>query len=149
MSDTSFHRFMERLLGDWVGQRRSAAFDREPVRARWAPILDRGFLHERWSTAGGGHAVELAAEAFFRATDDAPGDFVAVYRDGRIAFGESSFDGVEWTLTHRWLREPGVAVIRLRFVDDDTYEQEVAEVAADGSLSSESHAVMRRERGPG
>jgi hypothetical protein len=58
----------------------------------------------------------------------------------------SSQEDSEWTLTHRWLREPGIARIRLRFLDDSTYEQEVAEVVVDGTLTPESSAVLKRER---
>lgn len=65
---------------------------------------------------------------------------------GKIAFDGSTFKDSEWTLTHRWLREAGIATIRLRFLDDNTYEQEVAEVASDGSLTPESCAVMKRKR---
>jgi len=88
---------------------------------------------------------EPTAEAFFRVSDSGPGDFIAVYKSGKIAFGESTFEDGEWRLTHRWLREDGVATIRIRFLDDNSYEQEVAEVAADGTLIPESYAVMRRD----
>lgn len=146
MPHPTFRAFSEALTGDWFGHRRSAAHEREPVRSRWRIALDGSFLHERWHTAAVGGSPEPAAEAFFRVSDSGPGDFVAVYRDGRIAFGESTFEGSEWSLTHRWLREPGVATIRLRFVDDDTYEQEVFEVSADGVETPESSAIMKRGR---
>ena len=48
-------------------------------------------------------------------------------------------------LVHRWLREDGIATIRIRFLDDNSYEQEVAEVAVDGMLIPESYAVMKRD----
>jgi len=146
MTHESFRTFFELLIGDWVGHRRSAALAQEPVRSQWHIALDGSFLQEHWHTAGGGCSPEHTAEAFFRVCDSGPGDFIAVYKNGKIAFGEASFKDSEWMLTHRWLREPGIASIRLRFLDDDTYEQEVAEVASDGTLKPESLAVMKRER---
>ncbi|MFZ5786025.1 MAG: hypothetical protein ACOY3Y_06250 [Acidobacteriota bacterium] len=146
MTHATFQRLSELLIGDWVGQRRSAVLEQEVVRSQWRLVLDGGFLREHWHTAGSGGTPELTAEAFFRVSDAGPGDFIAVYRSGKIAFGESSFEDSVWTLTHRWLREPGIATIHLRFLDEDTYEQEVAEVAPDGTLTPESLAVMRRER---
>ena len=79
-------------------------------------------------------------------SDSGPGDFIAVYRSGQIAFGESTFEDSVWALTHRWLREPGIATIRLRFLDDHTYEQEVVDVASDGTPTPHSLALMKRER---
>lgn len=145
MRDVSFETFMELLLGDWAGHRRGATADREPVRSEWRSAFDGGFLHERWYTAGDGDSPVLTAEAFFRVSEAGPADFVAVYKDGRIAFGESTFADSEWTLTHRWLREPGVAEVRLRFLDDETYEQEVLEITPDGTAKPESVAVQQRQ----
>lgn len=145
MTHRTFQAFLELLIGDWVGHRRSTTLEQEPVRSQWRIALDGGFLHERWHTAGGGTLPELTAEAFFRVSDTGPSDFVAIYKNGKIAFGESTFEGSEWILTHRWLREPGVATVRLRFRDEDTYEQEVAEVTPEGVLKHESSAVLTRE----
>lgn len=144
MTHRTFRTFSESLIGDWVGHRRSAALEQEAVRSRWHLTLDGSFLQEHWHTAGSGPSPDLTAEAFFRVSDAGPGDFIAVYKSGRIAFGESTFEDSEWTITHRWLREPGSATIRLRFLDDNTYEQGVAEVASDGTLTPESVAVMKR-----
>jgi hypothetical protein len=146
MTHATFRTFSDLLIGDWSGHRRSAALEREAVRSQWRTAFDGSFLQERWHTSGSGDSPDLTAEAFFAVAGSGPGDFIAVYRSGKIAFGESTFEASEWRLTHRWLRESGVAAIRLRFLDDDTYEQEVAEVAPDGSLTPESLAVMRRER---
>jgi hypothetical protein len=146
MAHKTFRTFSRLLIGDWIGHRRSTALEREAVRSQWQIVLDGSFLQEHWHTAGSGCSPESTAEAFFRVSDSGPGDFIAVYRSGEIAFGESTFDGTEWTLTHHWLREPGIASIRLRFLDDDTYEQEVALVDSDGTLTPESLSVMRRER---
>jgi hypothetical protein len=140
-----FTQFCESLAGSWIGRRRSAGREGEIVRSRWRKILDGNVLRESWLTAGGGDAPEPTAEALFTITASGPGDFVAVYKSGKIAFGESTFAGGEWRLTHRWLREPGVAAIRLKFLDADTYEQEVDEVLPDGTLKPESSAVMKRE----
>jgi len=148
MTHSSFHKFTKLLIGDWAGHRRSAAHTHEVVRSQWQVVFDGSFLQEHWHTAGSRGSPELTAMAFFRVSDAGPGDFIAVYRDGRIAFGESTFEDSEWTLTHRWLREPGIATIRVRFLDDETYEQEVCEVAPDGTLKPESLAVMRREGAP-
>jgi len=145
MKHETFRAFAELLIGDWVGRRRSATNEAEPVRSRWRPALDGSFLEEHWHTAGSGRSPEPTAEAFFRVSDSGPGDFVAVYRTGKIAFGESTFKDSEWTLTHRWLREPGIAAIRLRFLDENTYEQEVVGLASDGTPIPESLAVMKRE----
>jgi hypothetical protein len=146
MTHKTFRTFAELLIGDWVGHRRSAVLEQEVVRSQWHIALDGSFLQEHWHTAGSGRSPELTAEAFFRVSDSGPGDFIAVYKSGKIAFGESTFKDSEWTLTHHWLKEPGIATIRLRFLDDNTYEQEVAEVASDGTLTPESFAVMKRER---
>jgi len=140
-----FQRFCESIAGDWIGRRRSAGHESEIVRSRWRKILEGNALSENWLTAGGGDVPEPAAEALFTVSTSGPGDFIAVYKNGKIAFGESTFSGGEWRLTHRWLREPGVATIRLKFLDTDTYEQEVAEVMPDGSLKPESSAIMKRE----
>jgi hypothetical protein len=140
-----FGDFYESLIGAWVGRRRSGGLQSEIVRSDWQKSFNGAFLHETWHTAGFGASPEPTAEAFFGISSSGPGDFIAVYRSGKIAFGESAFAGGEWTLTHRWLREPGIAAIRLKFLDADTYEQEVFEVAADGGLIQESRAVMERE----
>jgi hypothetical protein len=145
MRKLTFDAFSSLLLGNWAGHRRGAGVGRESVRSEWCSALEGGFLHERWYTAGDGESPKLTAEAFFRLSEAGPTDFVALYMDGRIAFGESTFDGSAWTLTHRWLREPGVAQVRLRFLDDETYEQEVLEIAPDGTAKHESIAVQRRE----
>lgn len=142
----TFQTFSEMLIGEWVGHRRSAAFEQEAVRSHWRMALHGSFLHERWLTAGSGLLPEPTAEALFRISDSGPGDFIAAYKSGRIAFGESTFRDSEWTLTHRWLRERGVAIIRLRFRDEHTYEQDVAEVAEDGAETRESVVVLRRVR---
>lgn len=146
MRDETFPAFRDALLGSWAGTRRNAAHDRERVRSSWSAVLEGRFLREEWLTAGAGETVVSTAEALFSVAESGPGDFVAAYQSGKIAFGESSFAEATWTLTHRWLREPGVAVIHLRFLDADTYEQEVLEVADDGSRQPESYAVMTRER---
>jgi hypothetical protein len=146
MTRECFRDFCELLIGDWVGHRRGAALEQEEVRSQWRSALDGSFLQEHWHTAGSGSSPEPTAEAFFRVAENGPGDFIAVYKNGKIAFGESTFEDSEWTLTHRWLRENGVATVRLRFLDDDTCEQEVFEVAPDGALIPESHAVLRREQ---
>jgi len=146
MTHKTFVTFAQLLIGDWVGYRRSTELEDELVRSQWDRALCGSFLQEHWHTAGGGRSLQCTAEAFFQASDAGPGDFIAVYKSGKIAFGESTFDDSEWKLTHRWLREPGIAVIRLRFLDDNTYEQEVVDVAADGTLRPESLAVMKRER---
>jgi hypothetical protein len=141
-----FGAFCESLIGAWAGRRRGGELENEAVRSCWRKSLDGAFLHEDWLTAGGGSSPGPTAEAFFRISGSGPGDFVAVYRSGKIAFGESQFAGGEWTLTHRWIREPGVATIRLKFLDADTYEQEVIAAAPDGGLTTESRAVLTRER---
>lgn len=146
MTHKTFRTFSESLIGDWVGHRRSTALEQEVVRSQWHIALDGSFLQEHWHTDGSGRSPEPTAEAFFRVSDSGPGDFIAVYKSGKIAFGESTFKDSEWTLTHRWLREPGIATIRLRFLDDNTYEQEVAGVASDGTLTPESLTVMKRAR---
>jgi len=145
MTHSHFITFRDSLVGDWVGTRHGAEFDRELVRSRWRITLDGRFLHEEWHTAGAGDRAVPTAEALFSVSDAGPGDFVAAYRSGKIAFGESAFADSAWTLTHRWLREPGIAIVRLRFLDADTYEQEVTEVTPDGSHRPESVAVMKRE----
>lgn len=149
MTHRTFQSIVELLIGDWVGHRRGATLEQEPVRSQWRAALGGGFLHERWHTAGDGVVAELTAEAFFRVSNAGPSDFVAVYRHGKIAFGESTFEDSEWILTHRWLGEPGIARVRLRFRDDDTYEQEVAEITPDGLLKPESSAVLKREHTSG
>ncbi len=106
--------------------------------------LDGRFLQEDWRAGSRGGAPEPTAEAFFSVANGDPGDFIAVYESGRMAFGESTFVASQWTLTHRWLREPGVADIRLRFVDADTYEQEVFELSPEGEPRLESRAILRR-----
>jgi hypothetical protein len=146
MVHETFRTFSELLIGDWVGHRRSAALEQEAVRSQWQIALGGSFLQEHWHTAGSGCLPEPTAEAFFRVSDSGPGDFIAVYKSGKIAFGESTFNDSEWTLTHHWLREPGIAIIRLRFLDDNTYEQEVAGIESDGVVRPESLTVMRRER---
>lgn len=145
MTHRTFQSFLELLIGDWVGHRRSATLEQEPVRSQWRAALGGGFLHECWHTAGGEALAELTAEAFFRVSKAGPSDFVAVYKHGKIALGESTFEDSEWILTHRWLREPGIATVRLRFRDEDTYEQEVAEVTPEDVLKHESSAVLTRE----
>jgi hypothetical protein len=142
----NFKEFCESLVGSWTGRRRSAELDDEIVRSQWQKSFDGNFLHENWLTAGRGGSTKPTAEAFFKISDSGPGDFIAVYESGKIAFGESAFASGEWRLTHRWLREPGVAAIRLKFLDSGTYEQEVAEVTPDGSLKPESKAIMKREQ---
>jgi hypothetical protein len=144
MGGTTFSVFSERLIGTWTGHRRSSAYDHEAVCAEWETAFAGRFLREHWSTAGGSPVPELTSEAFFRVSEAGPGDFIAVYASGGIAFGESIFDGTEWSLTHRWLRDLDAAVVHLRFLDDDTYEQEVVTLAADGSPTVESFAVMKR-----
>lgn len=146
MTGPPFLAVRDALVGSWIGKRRTAAQEGELVRSRWSVTLGGRALREEWLTAGAGESAAPAAEALFSVTESGPGDFVAAYASGKFAFGESAFAEATWTLTHRWLREPGVAVIHLRFLDADTYEQEVLEVAADGSLRPESLAVMRRER---
>ena len=141
-----FRQFCDLLAGSWTGRRRGAGREGEIVRSQWRKILDGNVLRESWLTAGGGDAPEPTAEALFTISASGPGDFVAVYKSGKIAFGESTFAGGEWRLIHRWLREPGVASIRLKFIDTDTYEQEVCEVMNDGTLKPESSTVMKRER---
>jgi len=140
-----FGEFCASLVGAWSGTRRCAELEHEIVRSQWKKSFDGEFLHEIWHTAGRGDSPEPTAEAFFKASGSGPGDFIAVYRSGKIAFGESVFTGGEWKLTHRWLREAGIAMIRLKFIDDDTYEQEVIAVAPDGGLKPESMAVLKRE----
>src|SRR3989304_5941271 len=137
MGYRAFRDVLDSLLGDWRGHRRNQTLERELVSSKWQKALDGSFLHEDWRTAGEGLSPPPTAEAFFHVTDSGPGDFIAVYKNGRVAFGESTFANSEWSLTHRWLRESGVAVIRLRFLDADTYEQAVYEVTADGSLKEE------------
>jgi hypothetical protein len=66
MTHRTFQAFLELLIGDWVGHRRSTTLEQEPVRSQWHVALDGGFLHERWHTAGGEALPELTAEAFFR-----------------------------------------------------------------------------------
>ena len=146
MTQMTFRVFSELLIGEWVGHRRNAVLEQEEVRSQWHVALDGSFLLEHWHTAGSGGSPEPTAEAFFRVSDSGPGDFIAVYKSGKIAFGESTFKDSEWMLTHRWLREPGIASIRIRFLDNNSYEQEVAEVSSDGTLIPESLAVMKRER---
>ena len=146
MKHETFRAFYELLIGEWVGYRQSSAVEHEEVRSQWQIALDGSFLLEHWLTAGSAGSPEPTAEAFFRVSDSGPGDFIAVYKSGKIAFGESTYKDAEWTLTHRWLREAGIATIRIRFLDNDSYEQEVAEVAADGTLIPESITVMKRER---
>jgi len=145
MSHATFRDVVRSLLGEWRGHRRSAAIEREPVASTWKMSLDGAFLREHWRTAGESASPAPTAVAFFRVTESGPGDFVAVYKHGKIACGESSFADGEWRLTHRWLREPGTALIRLRFLEADAYEQAVFEVADDGSLKEESVAILRRE----
>jgi hypothetical protein len=145
MIHSHFDAFRHSLVGDWVGTRRGATYDRELVRSRWRITLDGSFLHEDWLTAGASNCAVATAEALFSFSDSGPGDFVAAYKSGQIAFGESAFADSAWTLTHRWLREPGIAIVRLRFLDANTYEQEVAEVTPDGPHRFESVAVMKRE----
>ena len=145
MTDMTFETFGKLLIGKWVGQRHSSAHAHEEVRAQWQFTLGGSFLLEHWHTAGSGGSPEPTAEAYFRASDCGPGDFVAFYKSGKIAFGESTFEDGEWRLTHRWHSEDGVATIRIRFLDDNSYEQEVAEVAVDGRLIPESYAVMKRD----
>jgi hypothetical protein len=142
----SFRQFCKALSGSWIGRRRSAGHEGEIVRSQWRTVLEGKAQHESWLTAGSGDTPEPTAEALFTISASGPGDFVAVYKSGKIAFGESTFTGGEWQLTHRWLREPGVAAIRLKFLDADTYEQEVAEVLSDGTLKPESSAIMKREQ---
>jgi len=146
MTAKSFREFCALLVGDWVGHRVSTSSEQEAVRSEWQLALGGNFLQEHWHTAGSGPTLQLTAEAFFRVSESGPGDFVGVYRSGKIAFGESTFDDSQWILTHRWLREPGIATIRLRFLDDDTYEQDVAELSPDGVSTPESHALMKRDR---
>jgi hypothetical protein len=141
-----FAGFCESLVGTWIGRRSGGELENEVVRSRWQISFAGAFLHERWETAGRGDSPLPTAEAFFKVSASGPGDFIAVYQKGEFAFGESSFAGGEWRLTHRWLRKPGVAEIRLKFLDPDAYEQEVLEVATDGRLIPESKAVMKRER---
>ncbi len=140
-----FTQFCESLAGSWIGRRRSAGGEGEIVRSQWQKVLDGNVLHESWLTAGSGDTPGPTAEAFFTISASGPGDFVAVYKSGKIAFGESTFAGGEWRLIHRWLREPGVAAIRLKFINTDTYEQEVCEVMSDGTLKPESSAILKRE----
>lgn len=144
-ANDNFKQFCESLAGSWIGRRHSAGHEGEIVRSQWRKILDGNALHESWLTAGSGDTPEPTAEAFFTISASGPGDFIAVYKGGKIAFGESAFAGGEWRLTHRWLREPGVAAIRLKFFDADTYEQEVDEVLPDGTLKPESKTIMKRE----
>ena len=146
MKPDTFPALRDALLGSWSGTRRNAEHDRERVRSTWSAVLEGRFLREEWLTAGAGETVVPTAEALFSVAESGPGDFIAAYRSGKIAFGESAFGEATWTLTHRWLREPGVAVVHLRFRDADTYEQEVLEVADDGSRRPESFAVLKRER---
>ena len=141
-----FKQFSESLAGSWIGRRHSAGHEGEIVRSQWQKVLDGNVLRESWLTAGSGDAPEPTAEALFTISASGPGDFVAVYKSGKIAFGESTFAGGEWRLTHRWLKEPGIAAIRLKFLDADTYEQEVCEVLLDGALKPESSSIMKRER---
>jgi hypothetical protein len=144
-ANDNFSRFCESLAGSWIGRRRGLEHENEIVRSQWQKTLDGNFLRENWLTAGSGDTPEPTAEALFKIAASGPGDFVAVYKSGKIAFGESAFAGGEWRLTHRWLREPGVAAIRVKFLDADTYEQEVDEVMPDGTLKPESKAIMKRE----
>jgi hypothetical protein len=146
MGHSAFRDVLDSLLGDWRGHRRGQTLQQELVWSRWQNALDGNFLHEDWRTAGESLSPAPTAEAFFHVTDSGPGDFIAVYKNGKIAFGESTFANGVWSLTHRWLRESGVAAIRLRFLDADTYEQAVYEVMADGRLTEESVAIMKRER---
>ena len=149
MSNASFSAFCDSLVGTWVGHRRTANLDHEIVHSRWRKALDGRFLQEDWCTAGCGSTPEPTAQAFFGISDAGPGDFIAVYRSGKIAFGESTFVDSEWRLTHRWLGEPGVAAIRLKLIDGDTHEQEVVEVTPDGGLKRESRALLKRDRTSG
>jgi len=146
MTQITFRTFSELLIGDWVGYRHSSALEHEEVRSQWQIVLDGSFLLEHWFTAGSGDSTEPTAEAFFRVFDSGPGDFIAVYKSGKIAFGESTYEDSEWRLTHHWLREAGIATIRIRFLDKNSSEQEVAEIASDGTLVPESFVVMKRER---
>jgi hypothetical protein len=146
MTHKTFRTFSKLLIGEWVGYRHSGVLEHEEVRSQWQIALDGSFLLEHWHTAGSKDSPEPTADAFFRISDSGPGDFIAVYKSGKIAFGESTFKDSEWTLTHRWLRESGIATIRIRFLDSNSYEQEVAEVASDGTLIPESFVVMKRNR---
>lgn len=146
MTHMTFRTFSDLLIGEWIGERHGSVLKHEEVRSQWQIVLDGNYLLEHWHTAGSGDSTEHTAEAFFRVSDSGPGDFIAVYKSGKIAFGESTFIDSEWTLTHRWLREAGIATIRIRFLDNNSYEQEVAEVASDGTLIPESFVVMKRER---
>jgi hypothetical protein len=148
MGFSAFRDVLEFLPGDWRGHRRKQTPERESVSSTWQKALGGSFLHEQWRTAGEDLSPSPTAEAFFHVSDSGPGDFIAVYKSGRIAFGESTFANSEWSLTHRWLRESGVAVIRLRFLDADTYEQAVYEVTAGGGLKEESVAIMKRKLVP-
>lgn len=145
MTQSAFQTFSRLLIGEWVGHRRTSVLEQEEVRAQWQIALDGSFLQEHWYTSGAEGTPKPTTEAFFKVSDVSPGDFIAVYKNGKIAFGESTFEDSEWTLTHRWLREPGVAIIRIRFLDNDSYEQEVAEVSPDGTLIPESRVVLKRE----
>lgn len=145
MTYKTFQSFSRLLIGEWIGHRRNSALEQEEVRAQWQIALDGSFLQEHWHTSGAEGAPKPTTEAFFKVSDGSPGDFIAVYKNGKIAFGESTFEDSEWTLTHRWLREPGTAIIRIRLLDNDTYEQEVSDVASDGTLIPESYVVMKRE----
>ncbi len=117
MTNAGFRAFCDSLVGTWVGHRRTADLEHELVHSRWRKALDGRFLQEDWCTAGGGSAPEPTAQAFFGISGAGPRDFIAVYSSGKIAFGESTFVDSEWRLTHRWLREPGVAAIRLKLID--------------------------------
>ncbi len=145
MTKNTFQTFSKLLIGKWVGRRGSSVLKQEEVRAQWQIALDGSYLQEHWHTSGAEGTPKPTTEAFFKVSDVSPGDFIAVYKNGKIAFGESTFEDSEWTLTHRWLREPGIAIIRIRFLDNDSYEQEVSDVASDGTLIPESYVVMKRE----
>jgi hypothetical protein len=145
MTDHSFSRLCDRLVGAWSGQRDGTDLERERVRSVWKKTLDGSFLQEDWYTSGTGNVLMHRATALFGIADGMPGAFFAAYNGGAIAHGDSELNGGVWVLIHRWLESGDRATITLQLLDDDTYRQEVFDLEGDDAPRLESRALLVRE----
>lgn len=145
MTAKSFVRLCDGLIGSWSGVREGTELKNERVRSVWEWALRKAYLQEHWFTSGSEGVLGLEAIAFFRMFNELPGEFAVAYKSRGFAYGDSSWSGEEWVLTHAWLGAEGKAEIRLRLLDRDTYQQEVVAIDDKGESRVLSKAMLSRE----
>jgi hypothetical protein len=144
MTAQSFAKFCEALIGTWTGEREGNGPINEKVKSVWERALGNAFLQEHWFVSDRETAPGLHAVAYFKIGDDSPEEFFAAYKTGKFGCGNSSFRDGEWVLTHDWFQATGKAEIRLRFLDSDTYQQEVVEINETGAPRLLTKAILKR-----